>query len=939
MTHYTIEDGLPSNTIYGISQDAKGFIWFATDRGVSQFDGHGFRNFSIEDGLPDNEVFSVREDSYQRLWLVSYNDQPAYIFNEKVYNTHNDPLCRTLGNLGVAYHTVVKTKEKHDIFLGKQSCFISKDKIRLIDTNKSMCLGLSERIFWQGHNYLIASFKIYPFDNEKLGKGIGLYCQAAILFHDKLYVHYGDSSHQYYLSRYRMIGADIVPELRIPIPFMVYTMAEFENRIICLTAKGIYQYDTANNHLSRLPQFPQQEPTIIFFIDNEKNIWVTSLTNGVYLYPNNKSNRYTITSGLKYNNVLSVSVQNGTIFAGYSDGSFDCISDKIVRNINVFKTGSVSTIKTVQYTGNNRFILGTDKGTYNLEQGRLMVIENSPHKNGILKNGHYLFGHSGGAVRYDIRNRNSKKIYNKRTTAIAEDMNGCFWFGTIEGVFFSERDSVRPFSTDSILLKSRITGLCTTSDNTVAIATHKDGLFVYRNKQLFRITTQQGLSSNACKKVLADHTNAIWLCTDNGLSRISIQNPAQPVIYTYSELDGLFTRNINDFSVDSNHVYIATSQGIILLPYQLERKIWNTPNIYIRTITLKDSTFSPVNEITLAHTENDLQVDYTAVSINGGKNIQYRYVLAGNNTDTSYTNLQAIKLSGLNPGRYCLFVWARIDKNSPWSIKPAAFRFNILAPVWRRPWFIVLVSSIILLTVFFLYRRSIVRIKFKSLQKSMQERRMGELEMQALRAQINPHFIFNALNSIQHYYAEHDERKANHYMNLFAQLIRRTLHYSKTHWLSLKEELETIETYISLERMRFKDAFEYVLILNNVIDTGQIQIPTMLLQPYIENAINHGIRLSDKKSGLALRLHITLEQKILVCKIEDDGIGISKALKYKRTGHNSMGMLINKQRIDTINLMYKTDISVSTTDKNKLDQNDSGTIITLHIPQPDTHDK
>jgi hypothetical protein len=506
-------------------------------------------------------------------------------------------------------------------------------------------------------------------------------------------------------------------------------------------------------------------------------------------------------------------------------------------------------------------------------------------------------------------------------------------------LLISEKESTHLFNKDPTLSKSRITGLCTTTDNDVVIATHKDGLFIYRNKQLIRITTQQGINSNACKKVLADHNNTIWLCTDNGLNRISIQNPAQPIVYTYTESDGLFTRNINDFTVDSHHVYIATAQGITLLPYRLEGKIWNASDISIRAITLKDSVFLPASELTLAPTENDLQVDYTAISINGGKNIRYRYVLEGSNTDTFYTNLQAIKLSGLNSGKYCLLIWARIGKSGPWSVKPAVFRFYILAPVWHRPWFIVLMCSVFLLIVYFLYRYKISRIKSKAREKSMQERRMGELEMQALRAQINPHFIFNALNSIQHYYAEHDEHKANYYMNLFAQLIRRTLHYSKTHWLSLKEELETVETYIALERMRFKDAFEYVLILNNVINPDQVRIPAMLLQPYIENAINHGIRLSDKKSGLMLRLQITMEQKVLVCSIEDNGIGIGKAQKYKRAGHSSMGMLINKQRIDTINLMYKTDISVSVKDKSELDPDSSGTIITVQIPQPDIPDQ
>jgi hypothetical protein len=434
MIHYTIEDGLPSNTIYGICQDSKGFMWFATDQGVSQFDGHGFRNFSIKDGLPDNEVFSVKEDSYQRLWLVSYNDQPAYIFNEKVYNTNNDLLCDTLEKLGVSYFQVIKTKLKHDFFFGRHFCILSKDKVRLIRNNVSSGLGFGGRIVWHGQEYFIIGPTIYPLLKEKLGKGIYIHSQMAVLFHDKLYAYYADTNYRHYLIRYGMNDTSIVPESEKHIPFKTFNLAEFENEIICLTEKGIRRFNAVNGNFLSLPQFPQQEPINNFFIDKEKNIWITSLTNGIYLYPDNKSDRYTITSGLKHSNVLSVSVQNGIIFSGYNDGSFDQISGSRISNTRVFKAGQINAIRTVLHAGNNRFLVGTDKGIFNLEQGMLTVIGNSAYKDGLLKNGYYLLGLPYGAIRYDIKNRSTKEIYNKRVTAITEDTSGRVWFGTLAGV-------------------------------------------------------------------------------------------------------------------------------------------------------------------------------------------------------------------------------------------------------------------------------------------------------------------------------------------------------------------------------------------------------------------------------------------------------------------------------------------------------------------------
>ena len=220
--------------------------------------------------------------------------------------------------------------------------------------------------------------------------------------------------------------------------------------------------------------------------------------------------------------------------------------------------------------------------------------------------------------------------------------------------------------------------------------------------------------------------------------------------------------------------------------------------------------------------------------------------------------------------------------------------------------------------------------------KSRYEKKLANVEMTALLAQMNPHFLFNSLNSIDSYIIRNESKKASEYLNNFARLMRLILQNSRSNYISLKDELETLELYLQMEGLRFKDKFEYEIHVDEDIDTTSTMIPPMLIQPYVENAIWHG--LMHKNNGAIGKVEILINKKEnrLLCVVQDNGIGRQKAQEIKAqkstNRKRSMGMQITQDRIEMINKLYDTNTSMKITDLQDNEGNAEGTRVELVIP-------
>ena len=246
-------------------------------------------------------------------------------------------------------------------------------------------------------------------------------------------------------------------------------------------------------------------------------------------------------------------------------------------------------------------------------------------------------------------------------------------------------------------------------------------------------------------------------------------------------------------------------------------------------------------------------------------------------------------------------------------------------------WGLVAVIGLILAVAILIITRS----RFKSRQRiSAMEYRISELNQTNLRQQMNPHFIFNTLNSIQYYVFQNDKIASNNYMTKFASLIRKTLENSQHTAITIKEELDTLHLYLELEALRFKEKFEWEIRVDDEIDTLAYKIPTMLIQPYVENAITHGLMHKDNGKGY-LKVDLQLEPQQILCTIEDNGIGRAKANEIKQQkerNHHSMGTTFTESRLKLVNELYGNSMKVVYTDLVDERGEAAGTRVQVNIP-------
>lgn len=910
LLHFTVKDGLPSNVCYNLLQDSYGFLWICTDQGVCRYDGHDFKTFSVKDGLPDNEVVNIIEDRQQRLWLVCYNDRPCYIRNGRVYNSSNDSLCRQLEEPQLRYKFVFQAAGRN-VYLSGNSTW-QADSSRLYPYHTGLRL-VSYFFQHRGRPYAVTDKGLFRVDREQLTPILAPDPQPPYLAqyhngHLLLYAGYNRGSKLYRVALDSNVARAVHEQ---PLPYRVYSMYACEDGTVQLgTDRGVIRYSLPDRRLDTSRALLRNTFISGILRDKDNNFWYSSHTDGLYLYPYTQPRIYNHEQGLLRNDVLSLcSGPAGELVAGYDNGSIDIISPGGIRTFSAPLTGGRNRVLRPLACGKGHYLAGADQGLFLLNGSRLQHLGHPSIKSLFLKNDTCYIAALGGVVAMNIHTRGQRRIWSHKTTAVAADDTGACWLGTLEGLYCQSRGAITKLEKDPVLSASRITdiGLCR---GVIAIGTHEHGLFLWNGRRLTHLDESTGLSDNCCRNLCTDGQNEVWVCTGKGLDRITVTPAGDGQIRHLSFSDGLPDYGINDAALSGNDLCVATADGIILLNRNSLRAD-PAPAVYITALQKGDSSFFPRQRVVFGYGKKGLQISFTGVSISGGRRLRYKYLLQGAGEDTVYTALSSVNFSNIRPGAYTFLVWAG-NRSGAWSPQPAACSFVIKPPFWQSPWFPWLMAGLLAAGGYGLYRYRVQGIRRRADEKARLGQRMAELEMQALRAQINPHFVFNALNSIQHYYNRHDERSANRYMTAFAQLIRQTFTHSQTHWITLSEEMEMLHTYLELEQMRFKQQFRYTLEMVPPFDDPTVLLPAMLLQPYVENAINHGLRHLKERPGL-LHISFALSGTELICRIEDNGVGRGQA-PVRPTTHQSRGMTITLKRIETINQLYWSTISVQVTD-------------------------
>jgi ligand-binding sensor domain-containing protein/two-component sensor histidine kinase len=363
------------------------------------------------------------------------------------------------------------------------------------------------------------------------------------------------------------------------------------------------------------------------------------------------------------------------------------------------------------------------------------------------------------------------------------------------------------------------------------------------------------------------------------------------------------------------------------VPYINELHVLNQPIPF--PVLFEDTTLE------LAHDRNFFTIGFSAQAYTLSNEVRFRYRLQNFDDWKEVSGRNTANYTNVPPGEY-VFQLQAANNEGVWNTKTLQLSVHVATPWWQTWWFRIAALLLTTAVVYWLYRYRIRQVRKKEQMKSQYERKLANVEMSALLAQMNPHFLFNSLNSIDSYIIRNESKKASEYLNSFARLMRLILQNSRSNYVTLKDEIETLDLYLQMEGLRFRDQFQYEIKVDTTMDASAIVIPPMLMQPYIENAIWHG--LMHKNDGTARKVELLIEERnnYLFCVIQDNGVGRAKAQalrSHKQAGkRKSMGMQITQDRIDIINKLY--DINTCVTIKDLVDDSGSatGTRVELVIP-------
>jgi len=951
LPHYTSKNGLASNNCYYILQDRKGFIWISTDNGISRFDGTNFQNFTIEDGLPDTQILRMKEDREGRIWFFALNGQLSYLQDGKFYNQDNNELLKKL-----SFNTVIVSflmDKSGRIWLGTNSNLIVSWDGRTI--RKYVSPNQNDKFInafihedEQGNIYAYSDLSVQKFDGKTFSivrSGVQPISYMAADNHpDKSMVYLDNGGLKQFKNGHVRDLISVPPNLiKNMSGYFYYDTATKE--VWLANANGAF----ALNKSGKTVQYLQDISVNQVIKDNRQNMWFATNV-GIFMLPN-VNNRLSIIdaeSGLSSNVIKSITKDGkNRLWLGTDDAVIDVLT---INNYEVEEVGlddfkKYKTVKQITFDPKNQSIYfssdygmgvfkniykSTDQVEYLKESNDFMFV--IKHFSLGQNNNNLALALSSGVVFLSdrinnfgfnsLKYREKEDFFKDRSYHVFYDRSGDLWFSNIYGLSQLRNGKLIKHFEKHPLLTKRINDIQQLADGTLILATDGYGLIFYKDNKIVRqITQKDGLTNNICTKLFLKNSE-IWVLTNKGVNKI----PDYPKDLSVANFDygkDLLGDDINSLFIDDSTAYFATNKGLILFKYNNKNISRNLPKVYVTSI-IKDNERLPINQsnFTFETGNNTILFTFSAVDFTTS-DITYRYRL-NENLAWLETRTRRLDFSSLQAGDYVFEVSAK-SQNGTWG-PSAKISFVIKKHFWQSLWFL----SILILLVAYIFYKVAVNITRKQKDKEQAQllvkNKVLMLEQQALQAMMNPHFVFNVMNSIQHYINTQNTASANRVLTGFARLIRKNLEICTKSYISLEEEIEYLNLYLKLEKNRFGEKLKYVFHIDEAIDREETMIPSMLLQPYVENAIWHGIM--PKETGGEIQIGIKLQGEFyLNIEIIDDGIGIENSLKDKKDTHISKGMQLTKERLNLLGQIGAKPIHLS------VQQNaTSGTTVSISIP-------
>lgn len=946
---YTLKDGLSSEYCRSMYRDKTGFLWISSDKGLNRFDGNSFYTFRHrpEDihSIANNSCNGILEDSKGRFWINT--DDGLSLFDRKKQTFQNFyPDTSVLPVAGLSYTEMAEDHEGniwiggyYDVLIfNPQSQHFEKSgwydfalRSGIIKEEKRNSITQSiqkksDTELWLMTVYGLFSVhtptKTYTYHPNQLIEDYFAFVLHHIDQNGVLWIGTYDQCFYSYDPNTRLWTHFTCPPRQKGVSDVISDIQGYDKNILMMTrSDDIFLFDTQTGEWQPFvwnDKIPNLSTNFYFqTLLSGDNIYITGSGSQPFIHlslkkPLIKKTKIPLQANTANNH--SYVTGEGKILTGDWDKNRIFVCDESVCKVLTDKTGNadLGNLQLYYYSKSGDHYFSTSKKVYqwNVSDFTVQLLsEDNRDPQTEFRN----FTEDAGGNIY-IRERQKGIFYLKKGKSSLEYFDCGIRSGNYSALYYDE-------ATDKLWLASEKNGLYIIDPETrkfknypiTHLARAKKG-FIYdisgddqgnvflliANRGLLHLnsrdmipklyTTLDGLSSDAVKYGCTNQ-NMYWFTTESGLMAFdykqkrfySFENEPDNKLFTYRifpDREGNITQN--------------------LYPEQMitfDRKVFfdqkNISKIYLKEAKLSGNIIPSDSLFLVPYDQNSFVFLFGNLGNSGLNHLEYQYRINGQ----SWQSLEnsTIGLYNLDPGSYLIQVANEYDLKNMFTLK-----VQVIPPWWKTTWFYAFLIISFLGMIYGLYKKRISSVRKEEAEKNQLKQQIAEIEMTALRAQMNPHFIFNCLNSINRFILVHDTEAASAYLTKFSRLIRLILDGSREDFISLDRELEALKLYIDMEAMRFSDSFEWTIETDPEVHPEDVMLPPLVLQPYVENAIWHGLMQAPANHIKKLVIHIGRKDDVLMIEISDNGIGRAKATEIKSKDgnkHKSYGITLTEERL------------------------------------------
>ncbi len=946
--NYSVENGLTYIHIYDIFQDNKGYLWTGGYGGLSSFDGLRFTNYSPRNGLVHYSVQAITQDVDKNMVIGTI--EGLSVFNGKKftnYTAENGLLNEHVNTLAVYENKVAIGTDEGLFYLTDkkiiQEARLLKENVKKLEAYQKGFAGITEKKLFtlnESDFYVLFSFrpesdtviKAFEFDKNNdlwIGTNKGLFkieskkITSQLLKGEEITTLYADKINSLWIGTHEKI-------LNYTGTLKQYTLSKEYN---------------ANDILSIIS-------------DYEQNIWIGTHS-GLFKFRDEGFVCYDFEDGLKSTMIYPIVLdKKNNIWFGTERGGMYKFDGSTFTNYNTTNGLPGITVRGLVFDSTGKLWIATEKGLcykQNETYVKIAGLQNVFIQSVYLDKLHRLWlGLTDGVAMieniYDIKNLKITKMKlptqltatDHLITSFCGDEKGNVWMASfVSGIYLYDNKEIKNVTALYKLQTRSVSDIVIDKNHTLYIGT-LDGIYIIAPGTIVheKISEEEGLNSNLVYSLmLADDDKTLWAGTNQGVNKIDLQNYSinhSGKILSFGKTEGFKGVECNTGGIcrdTTGALWFGTVNGIV--KHTPIKYTENTEEPKLSFTNLKlfyTDTVLPQNAV-LPSSLNNITFQYTGICLTNPEKVRYVHRLEGFEKNWSpETNQNLVTYSNLPAGKYTFKVRC-CNNQGVWNSTPLSFSFTVTPPIWQRWWFIGCELLFMGAVIFLIFRIRLNQLQKEQKRESRTQIEIAKNELKALRAQMNPHFLFNSLNSIQQFILNHKDEEAVFYLNKFARLMRMILNNSEKQTVTLSEEINALKIYIELEKMRFSGKFDFEINLEENVDADYEQIPTMLLQPYVENAILHGLTPAEGKGMLSIRFFT--KDNFIHAVIEDTGIGRKKSAeinKESRRSHASMGMKITRDRLKLLGDIQQTTYTSTISDLTGPDGSVTGTRVEITWP-------